>query len=123
MNESGVSLVEAVAGVALASAIAASAVEAQRTSLQSVRLVDAPRSAVATAENMLTAAIDAPCAPPQSVTPCPPHLDCTLSTRPLGSPSDGAPNPVLVRVEVGPVDRRFRAVRLAGVRPAVAGCD
>ncbi len=126
MNESGVSLIEAVAGVALASAIAATTVEVQRTSLQIMRLAEARRSAVATANNLLTAAIDAPCAPPLRVAPCPPHLECDVSARPLASGSTGgggAPDRIVVRVEVGPVDSRFPAVRLAGVRSVTARCD
>ena len=126
MNESGVSLVEAVAGVALASAIAATTVEVQRTSLQTMRLVEARRGAVAAANNLLTAAIDAPCSPPHRVAPCPSHLECNVSTRPLGSggaAGDEAPDLIVVRVKVGSAGGRFPAVRLAGVRPATAGCD
>jgi hypothetical protein len=125
LNESGVSLIEAVAGVALASAIAATTVEVQRTSLQIMRLAEARRSAVATANNLLTAAIDAPCSPPHRVALCPAHLECDVSARPLASGRTGGSTPdlIVVRVEVGPVDSGFPAVRLAGVRSATAGCD
>lgn len=88
MRSTGTALIEAVAAVTIASALAAAGALGARDILAVLEQVRARERALTAARNLVEAARTAPCGRARAVAPCPSELTCTLRREILLQPTD-----------------------------------